>query len=35
MTIGKNVNPGSPQFTAAKKACKGFLRNGPLDAGPS
>jgi hypothetical protein len=25
MTIGRDVNPGSPQFTAAKKACKGFL----------
>jgi hypothetical protein len=30
MTIGKDVNPASPQFTAAKKACKGFLRNSPL-----
>jgi hypothetical protein len=29
-TIGKDVNPGSPQFTAAKKACKRFLRNSPL-----
>lgn len=34
MTIGKGVNPSSPQFAAAKKACKGFLRNGPIDAGP-
>jgi hypothetical protein len=31
MTIGKDVNPDSPQFAAAKKACKGFLRNTPLD----
>jgi hypothetical protein len=29
MTIGKDVNSGSPQFTAAKKACKRFLRNSP------
>jgi len=31
---GTDVNPNSPQFAAAKKACKGFLRNGPVDAGP-
>lgn len=31
---GADVNPNSPQFTAAKKACKGYLRNGPVDAGP-
>ena len=32
---GTDVNMNSPQFTAAKKACKGYLGNGPLDAGPS
>jgi hypothetical protein len=26
--VPKDVNPDSPQFTAAKSACKGFLRNG-------
>jgi hypothetical protein len=35
MTIGKDVNPGSPQFTAAKKACSRLLRNTPLSGGAS
>jgi hypothetical protein len=29
MTIGKDINPNSPQFTVAKKACGRFLRNAP------
>jgi hypothetical protein len=31
---GTDVKLNSPQFTAAKKACKGYLRNSPLGDGP-
>jgi hypothetical protein len=34
MTIGKEVDPNSPQFKAAQKACQKLVPNGPLSAGP-
>jgi hypothetical protein len=34
MTIGKDVNPNSPQFKAAQEACQKLVPNGPLSAGP-
>jgi hypothetical protein len=34
MTIGKDVNPNSPQFNAAQQACKKLVPNGPVSVGP-
>ena len=34
MTIGKDVNPNSPQFAAAQRACQKLVPNSPLSAGP-
>jgi hypothetical protein len=34
MTIGKNVDPNSPQFKAAQQACRKLVPNGPLSGGP-
>jgi hypothetical protein len=36
MTIGKSsgIDPGSPQFRAAQKACQELVPNGPVAAGP-
>jgi hypothetical protein len=34
MSIGKDVNPDSPQFKAAQKACQKLVPNSPLSAGP-
>ena len=34
LRIGKDVNPNSPQFKAAQKACQKLVPGGPLSAGP-
>jgi hypothetical protein len=34
MRIGKDVNPNSPQFKAAQKACQKLVPGGPMSAGP-
>jgi hypothetical protein len=34
MTIGKDVNPNSPQFKAAQKACRKLVPGGPLSSNP-
>ena len=34
MTIGKDVNPNSPQFKAAQQACQKLVPNSPMSAGP-
>jgi hypothetical protein len=34
LKIGKDVNPNSPQFKAAQKACQKLVPGGPLSAGP-
>jgi hypothetical protein len=34
LKIGKDVNPDSPQFQAAQKACRKLVPGGPLSAPP-
>jgi hypothetical protein len=34
MKIGKDVNPDSPQFQAAQKACRKLVPGSPMSAGP-
>jgi hypothetical protein len=34
LKIGKDVNPNSPQFQAAQKACRKLVPGGPMTAGP-
>jgi hypothetical protein len=35
LRIGKDVNPNSPQFKAAQKACSKLVPGGPLSAAPA
>jgi hypothetical protein len=35
MTIGKDVNPNSPEFKAAQKACQKLVPGSPMSTGPT
>jgi hypothetical protein len=35
LKIGKDVNPNSPQFKAAQKACSKLVPGSPFSAGPA